>query len=193
MNQAIDQFKQWLHEAEAHEAVGEPTAMCLATADAKGRPAARMVLLKQCDHRGFVFYTNLNSDKSRDLNANPQASLCFYWQPLKRQVRIDGAVEPVDAAEADAYFASRSHGSRVGAWASWQSQRLGTREELAERVAALEQQYAGHDVPRPPHWSGWRVIPQRIEFWEEGAHRLHHRNVYARREDGGIDVFMLYP
>ncbi len=193
MHQAIDQFKLWLGEAESHAAIGEPTAMCLATADAGGRTGARMVLLKHCDHRGFVFYTNLNSDKSQDLKANPQASLCFYWQPLKRQVRIDGAVEPVNEAEADAYFASRSHGSRVGAWASWQSQRLQSREELAERVAALEQQYAGHDVPRPPHWSGWRVIPERIEFWEEGEHRLHHRHVYQRQEDGGVDVFMVYP
>jgi pyridoxamine 5'-phosphate oxidase len=193
MDEAIKQFEMWLKEAQIHEAIHEPTAMCLSTADAKGRPSGRFVLLKHTDQRGFVFYTNFNSRKSEELKANPFAALSFFWEPLKRQVRIEGDVEPVADDEADLYFANRSHGSQVGAWASWQSQVLTSREELEVRVKALEQQHAGHNVPRPEHWSGWRVKPQRIEFWEEGAFRLHRRDVFEQLADGSIKKYMLYP
>jgi pyridoxamine 5'-phosphate oxidase len=188
----IARFAQWLEAARRHAGIIEPTAMCLATADAKGKPSARIVLLKDFDERGFVFYTNLESRKSEELKANPQAALCFHWMPLMRQVRIEGNVEPVSDAEADAYFASRPRESQIGAWASRQSRPMDDRETLAQTVAQYDKQFAGKNVPRPPFWSGWRVIPESIEFWQQGEFRLHERELFTR-QGKGWKVITLYP
>ncbi|MEP7220732.1 MAG: pyridoxamine 5'-phosphate oxidase [Bacteroidota bacterium] len=171
----------------------EPNAMALATADADGCPTVRMVLLKDFDDDGFVFYTNLESRKSRQIQENPNAAICFYWQQIGRQVRAEGSVEPVSDAEADAYFASRAHGSQIGAWSSKQSETLPDREELLERVRATEERFAGAEVPRPPFWSGFRIRPRRIEFWTAGESRLHDRLVYEKEEGTDWRVRRLYP
>jgi pyridoxamine 5'-phosphate oxidase len=155
-------------------------------------PSARMVLLKDCDGRGFVFYTNLDSRKGAELAANPRAALLFHWKTLQRQVRVEGAVEPVAAAEADAYFASRARLSRLGAHASDQSRPLPSRRVLEERLAALQARHPTDDIPRPPHWSGFRVIPARLEFWRDMPFRLHDRTVFVRR-DGGWSMHKLFP
>ncbi len=178
----IELFRQWLGDAEKSEP-NDPNAMALATADARGRPSVRMVLLKGVDGRGFVFYTNLDSDKGRQLAENPFAALCFHWKSLRRQVRIEGPVERVSDEEADAYYASRARDSRIGAWASKQSRPLSSRFELEKRVARYAAKYALGDVPRPPFWSGFRVLPERIEFWIDKPFRLHERLVCLR--DGG--------
>ncbi|NTX05068.1 pyridoxamine 5'-phosphate oxidase [Myxococcus sp. CA051A] len=170
----------------------DPNAVVVATVGADGRPSARVVLLKDFDSRGFVFFTNHESRKGRELLAHPFAALCFYWQPLEEQVRVEGRVEVVSDEEADAYFKSRARGSQVGAWASLQSQRLGSRDELETRVEDVEKRYAGAEVPRPPHWSGFRVVPDRIEFWHSRQSRLHDRHVYLREPDGW-HAQMLYP
>lgn len=167
-------FGAWMERAVAAE-VREPTAMALATADARGHPSVRMVLLKGFDESGFVFYTNLESRKGRELAENAHAALCFFWQPLELQVRIEGRVEPVSAAEADEYYASRARGSRIGAWASLQSQPLTSYQGLMASVREYEARFTGDDIPRPPHWSGFRVIPSRIEFWQGRPNRLHER------------------
>ncbi|MEO5931415.1 MAG: pyridoxamine 5'-phosphate oxidase [Candidatus Kapaibacterium sp.] len=171
----------------------EPNAMALATADADGCPTVRMVLLKDFDDDGFVFYTNLESRKSRQIQENPNAAICFYWQQIGRQVRAEGSVEPVSDAEADAYFASRAHGSQIGAWSSKQSKTLPDREDLLERVRATEERFAGTEVPRPPFWSGFRIRPRRIEFWTAGESRLHDRLVYEKEEGTDWRVRRLYP
>lgn len=175
--------------------LAEPTAMALATVGADGRPSARMVLLKEFDARGFVFYTNLGSRKARNLESNPFAALCFHWQPLEVQVRIEGRVEPVSDAEADVYFASRPRGSQIGAWASRQSEPLAARSELDARIRQIEQRFANRDVPRPPFWSGFRVVPERIEFWTGQPSRLHDRDVYTpgAAADDEWQVEQLYP
>ncbi|MBW3535320.1 MAG: pyridoxamine 5'-phosphate oxidase, partial [Gemmatimonadetes bacterium] len=160
-----------------------PEAMCLSTVDDDGYPEGRIVLLKDHDARGFVFYTNLRSRKARSLAARPRAGLTFYWEGLGRQVRAQGDVEPVANEDADAYFASRPVGSRVGAWASFQSEVLESREALEARFRELEDRHSQGPVPRPPHWSGLRVVPRRVEFWQEGANRLHDRFVYRRDAD----------
>ena len=173
------QFDSWLQDAVAAEPTN-PNAMTLATVSADGRPSTRMVLLKGHDVQGFVFYTNFNSLKGHELLANPNASLCFYWKSLGRQVRIDGPATVVSDVEADAYFATRARGSQIGAWASEQSQSVESREVLEARVRALEAQYEVGGIPRPAHWSGFRVAPERIEFWTDRPDRLHDRQLFVR-------------
>ncbi len=175
----IAQFHAWLKEAEQSEP-NEANALALATADTEGRPSVRMVLLKGADERGFVFFTNYESRKGRELLANPHAAMLFHWKSLRRQVRIEGDVAPVGDDEADAYFATRARASQIGAWASLQSRRLESRFHLEKRVAEYTAKYAIGRVPRPPYWSGFRLSPVRIEFWQDGAFRLHDRLVLAR-------------
>lgn len=190
---ALNTFTDLLEQAK-RSPDPEPTAMTVATIGRDGRPAARTVLLKAFDQRGFVFFTNFTSRKGRQLAANPQAALLFHWKHLREgvQVKVEGTVEPVSAAEADAYFASRPRGSQIGAWASLQSQPLASRALFDERVAEVEKRYEGQDVPRPPHWSGFRVVPERIEFWYGARFRLHERQCY-QRVDGAWTQMMLYP
>ena len=186
-------FNEWLAAAEEKE-INDPNAVCVATVDADGLPNLRMVLLKGHDERGFVFYTNFDSTKGRELLAHPKAALCFHWKSLQRQIRIRGAIEQVSDAEADAYFASRARGSRIGAWASQQSRPVADRATLEQSVEDMTQKFEGQDVPRPPHWSGWRLVPQLIEFWEDGAYRLHNRVVYERAtSQQDWQVKRLYP
>ena len=184
-------FETWFAEAR----LGEPNdaeAMTLATADASGLPSARIVLLKGHDPRGFVFYTNSRSRKGGDLAVNPQAALLFHWKSLRRQVRIDGTVGRVSDAEADAYFATRSRDSQLGAWASDQSSEMESRELFEARYRALAEEHEGRDVPRPPHWWGYRIVPERIEFWTDRPHRLHERRLFTLG-DGGWSEGLLYP
>jgi len=179
----IVRFQEWLAEAHAREAT-DATAMSLATADATGRPAVRMVLLKAVDARGFVFYTNLASPKIADVGVNPRAALCFHWPKLERQVRIEGRVELVSDAEADAYFATRPRLSQLGAWASDQSKPMAGRWVLEQAVAKAALKFGVGAVPRPPYWSGRRVVPEVIEFWQQRAFRHHERERYWRGPDG---------
>jgi pyridoxamine 5'-phosphate oxidase len=187
----IHLFDSWFAEAKASEP-NDPDAMALATVDSKGQPSVRMVLLKGHDDRGFVFYTNLDSRKGGELAANPQAALLFHWKSLRRQVRIEGPVEPVSDAEADAYFASRGRDSRLGAWASDQSRPLDSRAAFEARFEEMRARFDGGDVPRPPRWSGFRIIPRAIEFWNDRAHRLHERRLFVRTADGWTES-LLYP
>ena len=184
-------FDAWLTEAEAGEP-NDPNAVALATADADGRPSVRMVLLKGHDDRGFVFYTNRESRKAGELAENAHAALLFHWKSLRRQVRVEGAVSRVTDAESDAYFATRGRASQLGAWASDQSRPLDDRVTFESRYADVDARFAGGDVPRPPHWGGYRVAPQRIEFWEDRPGRLHHRRLFERDADGWTDG-LLYP
>jgi pyridoxamine 5'-phosphate oxidase len=185
-------FDDWMAEAWIHEPE-DANAMTLATTTPDGLPSARIVLLKGADARGFVFYTNKQSRKAQELAANSRAALLFHWKPLGRQVRIEGHVADVTDAEADAYYATRARISRLGAWASDQSRVLPERAVLERRLAAYEAKYPGEDIPRPPHWSGYRVIPERFEFWQNMPYRLHDRTVYTKAANGGWVVGKLFP
>jgi pyridoxamine 5'-phosphate oxidase len=179
----IERFQEWFREAE-QAGVEVPEAMTLATAGADASPSARMVLLKGADDEGFVFYSGYVSRKAGELEQNPRAALVFYWRPLGKQVRVEGPVERVSEDESAAYFATRPRGSQLAAWASQQSQPLESREELERRYAELEEQYEGGEVPRPPHWGGFRLRPDTIEFWEHRENRLHDRFRYTRAREG---------
>ncbi len=185
-------FEEWLTEARASEP-NDPEAMALATADATGNLSVRMVLLKGHDQRGFVFYTNEQSTKGAHLAANPSAALLFHWKTLRRQVRIEGHVERVSSEEADLYFASRARDSQLGAWASDQSRPLDSRATFEARFVHFREKYEGQDVPRPPHWGGYRVVPLCIEFWNDRAHRLHERRFFLAQEGGDWAEWLLYP
>jgi pyridoxamine 5'-phosphate oxidase len=191
MNNPLEIFDHWFAEAHASEP-NDPEAMTLATVGAAGRPSARMVLLKGHGPDGFVFYTNELSAKGEQLADNPNAALLFHWKSLRRQVRIEGLVERVTNAEADTYFASRARDSQLGAWASDQSRPLDRRETFERRFEELSRHYEGRDVPRPPHWGGYRVIPTRIEFWTDRPHRLHERRLFVRNS-GAWTEGLLYP
>jgi pyridoxamine 5'-phosphate oxidase len=185
-------FGEWLNEATKSE-INDPTAMALATVGADGMPSSRMVLLKGFDEHGFVFYTNLGSQKARELLAHPKAALLFHWKSLRRQVRVQGTVSAVTPAEADAYYASRPRDSRIGAWASKQSKAMEGRWELEKRVAEFGLKYAIGEIPRPKFWSGFRVAPEVMEFWKDGAFRLHDRMRLERQSDGDWLRSALFP
>jgi len=185
-------FQRWMADAIASEP-SEPDAMTVTTVGADGRPSARMLLLKGVDPRGFVFYTNLQSRKGGELRLNAWVALLFFWKSLARQIRIEGRVEPVTDAEADAYFASRARISRLGAWASDQSRPLSGRADLERRLKHFEDQFPGEDIPRPPHWHGFRVVPDRFEFWQGMEFRLHDRTVFDRAPSGGWMRGKLFP
>jgi pyridoxamine 5'-phosphate oxidase len=190
----IERFRALLRQAHAIDRaiLPEPTAFALGTVDARGFPAVRIVLLKDVDASGFVFYTNHESRKGREILATRRAALCFHWQPLEVQVRVEGPAAPVAADEADAYFASRARGSQIGAWASTQSRVLAKRVDLEERVRRFEKEYEGVPVPRPPYWSGFRVTAERMEFWKGMPSRLHEREVY-HRDGSAWRMEMLFP
>jgi pyridoxamine 5'-phosphate oxidase len=191
MTDPIELFRAWYDEARGTE-INDSNAMALATADAEGRPSVRMVLLKGYDARGFVFYTNRQSRKAGELAATRHAALLFHWKSVRRQVRIEGPVSLASDAESDAYFASRGRDSQLGAWASDQSQPLPDRADFERRYEEVQARFEGKEVPRPPHWGGYRVAPERIEFWLDRAHRLHERRLFVR-EDGGWREGLLYP
>jgi pyridoxamine 5'-phosphate oxidase len=184
-------FDAWFAEAKAGEP-NDPEAMAFATADAKGRPSVRMVLLRRHGPDGFGFFTNLDSRKGRELAENPHGALAIHWKSLRRQVRAEGRVEQVSDTEADSYFAGRSRESQVGSWASDQSRPLESRELFARRYEEVQSKFEGRPVPRPPRWSGFRLIPDRIEFWTDRPHRLHERRLFTRRGDGWTEG-LLYP
>ncbi|MBU0585028.1 MAG: pyridoxamine 5'-phosphate oxidase [Alphaproteobacteria bacterium] len=185
-------FGNWLEDATKSE-LNDPNGVALATVDHDGMPDVRMVLLKGFDESGFVFYTNFESAKGREILGSMKAAMCFHWKSLRRQVRIRGDVEIVSDAEADAYFASRPRGSRIGAWASRQSRPLESRFALEKAVAEYTARYAVGEIPRPKHWSGFRIVPVSIEFWHDRPFRLHDRVTFSRRPDGGWDKARLYP
>jgi pyridoxamine 5'-phosphate oxidase len=184
-------FDTWFAEAKAAEP-NDPDAMALATVGTDGAPSVRMVLLKAHDRRGFAFYSNSESRKGREIAANPRAALVFHWKTLRRQVRVEGAIEPTGAAEADAYFATRSRDSRLGAWASDQSRPLESRAAFEARYARLVADYDGREVERPDYWWGYRLVPDRIEFWTDRPHRLHERRLFVRDGEGWAES-LLYP
>ena len=185
-------FEKWFNDAINNSQIIEPSAMCLATCTLDNKPSARMVLLKKFDESGFCFYTNLTSRKGRELRLNPNVALCFYWGKLGRQVRIEGEIEPVSALEADEYFASRRRESKIGAWASRQSKKMENWQEFENRIKDISEQFENQEIERPVFWSGFRVKPTAIEFWEEGDFRIHHRHLYEKASDGWI-INEIYP
>lgn len=189
----LRKFNEWLDVAKTDKRIKEPTAMSLATVNSAGQPSNRTVLLKEHDANGFVFYTNYGGRKSVELSENPRAALQFYWMPLMRQIRIQGAVEKVSAEQSDAYFASRPRGSQIGAWASDQSQPLDKRSTFEARIKQMESRFDGEDVPRPEFWGGWRIMPDLIEFWEELEFRRHNREQFTLGVDGQWQGQLLYP
>ncbi|SMC91467.1 pyridoxamine 5'-phosphate oxidase [Rhizobium sp. RU36D] len=192
-NEPFALFAQWLKDAEASE-INDPNAVALATVDADGLPNVRMVLLKDYDQRGFTFYTNFESQKGQEILGQKKAAMCFHWKSLRRQVRLRGAVEVVSDAEADAYYATRARGSRIGAWASQQSRPLEGRFALEKAVAEYTARYAIGEIPRPPHWSGFRIMPTSIEFWHDRKFRLHDRMEFRRETaDGPWSKVRMYP
>lgn len=193
-SQPFQYFKEWFDEAKSNKNIVEPTAMCISTVSEENKPSSRMILLKHFDERGFCFYTNLTSRKGKELSQNSNVALCFYWAILGRQVRIEGKIEKVSLKEADDYFASRRRGSQIGAWASKQSCEMENRQEFEDRIAKIEKDFEGQEVPRPPFWSGFRVIPERIEFWQEADFRLHDRTIYQLSESKNFwQIKKLYP
>ena len=190
----FERFSELLASAKAIDSarLPEPTAFSLATVGDDGQPSVRILLLKGVDAQGFVFYTNHKSRKGRELHAHPRAAMCFHWQPLERQVRVEGVASTVSAQEADEYFASRPRGSQIGAWASLQSQPMIRPDDLVRHVAEFEKKFAGAAVPRPPNWSGFRIALDRVEFWKNMPSRLHERHVYVPDGDGWR-VEVLYP
>tara|TARA_B100000029_G_C17268008_1_gene848746 strand:- start:173 stop:799 length:627 start_codon:yes stop_codon:yes gene_type:complete len=193
LDDPIKLFEEWFTEAKKTE-INDPNALALATADKKGVPAVRMVLLKDFSHNGFIFYTNLNSKKSIDIKENPNASICFHWKSLLRQIRITGKIIKVSEKEADKYFNTRSYESRIGAWASNQSSVLNKREELYKSIENFKNKYPNEkNVPRPKHWSGWNLKPDSLEFWLDGQNRIHQRLKYIRLDDKNWKKFLLNP
>jgi pyridoxamine 5'-phosphate oxidase len=188
----FEQFRQWWALAQEQSGMQEPTGMCLSTVGNDGRPSSRIVLLKHWDRRGFVFFSNYTSRKGRELHDNPFAALLFWWDKLRRQIRVEGRVARIPDRESDAYFASRPRGSQLGAWASQQSRSLDSRETLSRRVEELDREFGDGPIPRPPHWGGYRLVPDYLEFWDDGAYRLHDRITYEKRgESWQLD--RLYP
>ncbi len=193
LDDPIKLFEEWFTEAKKTE-INDPNALALATADKKGVPAVRMVLLKDFSQNGFIFYTNLNSKKSIDIKENPNASICFHWKSLLRQIRITGKIIKVSEKEADKYFNTRSYESRIGAWASNQSSVLNKREELYKSIENFKNKYPNEkNVPRPKHWSGWNLKPDSLEFWLDGQNRIHQRLKYIRLDDKNWKKFLLNP
>ncbi len=189
----ILQFEIWFKKANACKEIKLPDAACLSTIDPDGYPEGRIVLVRDFDERGFVFYTNRQSTKGKSLHLTPRASLTFFWEPLLYQVRIQGDVEVADDDQSDDYFKKRPRDSRIAAWASNQSKVLTDRSLLESKVDALEAKFKGKDVPRPPHWGGYRVVPRKIEFWIDRAHRLHDRYLYTKSKNGAWTMRRLYP
>ena len=186
-------FENWFDEAKKSE-INDPNALAIATADNNGVPSVRMVLLKGFSHKGFVFYTNLNSKKSQDLKNNPNASMCFHWKSLLRQIRIVGTISVVSNKEADDYYKSRAYGSRIGAWASKQSSVLKNRDELYQSIKSFKKKFPDNEkVPRPDHWSGWNLSPKEIEFWLDGANRIHQRLKYIKLDEKNWKKVLLSP
>ena len=188
----IEQFNSWLKQASETE-INDPGAMALATSTIDGKPSVRIVLLKKADDKGFKFHTNAESQKGEEMKHNPHASLCFYWKSLRKQVRADGIIEVISDTEADEYFASRPYNRQIGAWASNQSRTLDSRATLEERIAEFEAKYPKGSVPRPSNWVGYRLVPERIEFWMDNPDRLHDRFIYSRKDGGKWDIERLYP
>ena len=191
LNNPIDLFKKWFSEAKKSE-INDPNAVAVATADDKNQPNVRMVLLKGLSDKGFVFYTNFNSQKGKELKQNSKASLCFHWKSLRRQVRVLGKVEEVTSSEADDYYNSRPYKNKIGAWASSQSEILNKRDDFIKKIETYEKKYPPNEVPRPSHWSGWRLMPSQIEFWLDGEGRIHERLNY-KKEKGNWKKELLYP
>ena len=193
LDNPIELFKEWFNEAKSIE-INDPNALSLATTDKNGIPSVRIVLLKDFNQNGFVFYTNIDSKKSIDIKANPYASMCFHWKGLLRQVRITGKVIKVSEEEADIYYNTRPYGSRIGAWASKQSTVLKSRDELYQSIENYKKKYPNKEnVPRPNHWSGWNLNPNEIEFWLDGKDRIHQRLKYVKKQNGDWKRFLLSP